>query len=331
MNNMPDVDNEPALALGEHLLDAASQRIEIPVLATLEEWEFFTNETHALTQIQEVTLCATLFMLGDLWNQGVERYGEDQCLQIAASQNWSERRMMNVARVARQVKPQLRKHDLTFKHHEEVSALPVEKQEAMLAKAEDEELSAGELRRKIRGRGALDSANSSETDVHGTPSKYVEASRTVLGGIDLDPASNEAFNGRVVKAAHFYAQAINGLQQPWHGTVFCNPPYGQLEDGTSVAGMWAAKMISEYKAGVMKAGILLVNANVGDRWFEPLKHYLISLPDHRIRFEDIEGKPGTQPRHSSAFIYIGPNEDDFIRVFSEDVGPVFRRMVPVSL
>ena len=58
---------------------------------------------------------------------------------------------------------------------------------------------------------------------HYTPSVYVEAARSVLGAIDLDPASCAAAN-RTVQAARYYDKVDDGLAQPWHGRVFVNPP-----------------------------------------------------------------------------------------------------------
>jgi hypothetical protein len=51
---------------------------------------------------------------------------------------------------------------------------------------------------------------------HYTPAKYIEAARTVLGGIDLDPASCEEAN-KVVKATAFFYKDDDGLTKEWWG------------------------------------------------------------------------------------------------------------------
>jgi hypothetical protein len=55
-----------------------------------------------------------------------------------------------------------------------------------------------------------------------TPAKYIAAARAVLGGIDLDPASN-AIAQATVRAGRYYSKDDDGLAQPWHGRVWLNP------------------------------------------------------------------------------------------------------------
>lgn len=59
-----------------------------------------------------------------------------------------------------------------------------------------------------------------------SPSAVVEAARTLMGKIDLDPASHEEANG-IVKARRFFSIEDSGLKQSWSAdTVFINPPGG---------------------------------------------------------------------------------------------------------
>ena len=60
----------------------------------------------------------------------------------------------------------------------------------------------------------------------GTPSDIVERSRNVMGSIDLDPCSSVAFN-EIVQAKQFFSlddRGENGLELPWQGNIFVNPP-----------------------------------------------------------------------------------------------------------
>ena len=78
-----------------------------------------------------------------------------------------------------------------------------------------------------------------------TPSPFVEAARAVMGGIDLDPASHEEAN-QTVKAARFFTEQDDGLQQPWEGRVFLNPPGG-------LVGPFWRKLMREWINGLSQA------------------------------------------------------------------------------
>jgi DNA N-6-adenine-methyltransferase (Dam) len=47
---------------------------------------------------------------------------------------------------------------------------------------------------------------------------------TALGPFDLDPCASTAQPWPT--ARHHYAPPVDGLRAPWHGRVWCNPPYG---------------------------------------------------------------------------------------------------------
>jgi hypothetical protein len=110
--------------------------------------------------------------------------------------------------------------------------------------------------------------HSSASNEHFTPLQYIEAARTVLGGIDLDPASN-ALGNTVVKAGAYYDVEANGFTKSWDGRgpqrgkptrVFCNPPGGRVEiDGKPVSSQkaWWFKLASEYAAGRVSAAVFV--------------------------------------------------------------------------
>lgn len=71
--------------------------------------------------------------------------------------------------------------------------------------------------------------HSSLSNEHYTPGDVVEAARRTMGGIDLDPASCEIANTRLVRATEFYTERDAGHLQPWWGRVFLNPPGGRVD------------------------------------------------------------------------------------------------------
>lgn len=156
-----------------------------------------------------------------------------------------------------------------------------------------------------------------------TPRPFLDAAHEVMGGIDLDPASNPLAN-EAVRAARYYTIDDDGYAQPWLGRVWLNPPYGTHE-GESNQARWSRRLIDAYRAGNVSEAILLVNAVPGNAWFAPLKDFPICFPDGRIRFYNADTEAG-QPTHSNALIYLGPNVARFVKVFSR-FGAVMARLV----
>lgn len=94
----------------------------------------------------------------------------------------------------------------------------------------------------------------------GTPRAVVELARSVLGGIDLDPASSGYFNHHVVRAAAIYDEHSDGLANPWRGRLLVNPPgtlAGQraaFERGSVPRKFWE-RLIGHYIAGDVDAAV----------------------------------------------------------------------------
>lgn len=168
-----------------------------------------------------------------------------------------------------------------------------------------------------------------------TPAKYIEAVREVMGSIDLDPASCALAN-ETVKAARYYDEAMNGLEQQWHGRVWLNPPYGNAVSNTHGIGAmraWTGKLIAEHKAGNVNQAVLCCTLENGARWFNWLWDYIVCFPDHKVRFKALNPSDKWDGKyshfHGTIFVYLGPNEQSFINVFSQ-FGTVARRVTSQS-
>jgi hypothetical protein len=74
---------------------------------------------------------------------------------------------------------------------------------------------------------------------HFTPAPVIAAARSVLGAIDLDPASCLIAN-EVVRAEQIYTAADDGLSAPWVGRIFLNPPGGKT-NGESNQKRWCRR------------------------------------------------------------------------------------------
>jgi ParB-like chromosome segregation protein Spo0J len=155
---------------------------------------------------------------------------------------------------------------------------------------------------------------SSESNEWYTPAQYVDAARQLMGGIDVDPASNEHAN-KIVQATTYYDAETNGLDKPWVGRTWLNPPYGR-DNGGSNQEVWSHRLLEQYKSGITKEAVLLVNANTEAKWFQPFYDHLICFTNHRIKFYSTDGTPN-QPTQGNALIYLGNNQDRFIEIFKQ--------------
>lgn len=143
-----------------------------------------------------------------------------------------------------------------------------------------------------------------------TPSEYIEAARAVMGEINLDPASSEIAN-KTVKADHIYTVEDNGLEKPWFGNVWLNPPYA-----SDLIGKFAEKVVNEL--GNIKQAIVLVNNATETEWFYGMvtNATAVCFPKSRVKFYTPDGKTGA-PLQGQAVIYFGEYVNRFINVFDE--------------
>jgi hypothetical protein len=150
-----------------------------------------------------------------------------------------------------------------------------------------------------------------------TPSEVIELVRAVLGRIDLDPASDELPQAWINAKQQF---TVCGLSRPWGGKIFLNPPF----DNSAV---WVAKLIAEYESLNVSEAILLVNSNLGYKWYENLWiSYPVCCARERIRFIKADGTQGGQAKRGQTFVYFGTNVERFSEVFSS----IGRVILPAS-
>jgi ParB family chromosome partitioning protein len=137
-----------------------------------------------------------------------------------------------------------------------------------------------------------------------TPKPYVEAARSAMGRIDIDPASCAKAN-ETVRATRYLTQSDNGLKYKWRGNVWLNPPYGK-NGSISNQALWSNALIKQFSYWrYTEKAVLLVNAQTGEKWFKNLWDYHICFTNHRIRFIDEWGYENNQPTHSNALVGFG--------------------------
>ena len=142
-----------------------------------------------------------------------------------------------------------------------------------------------------------------------TPTEFIEAARSAMGGIDLDPASSEEANA-VVKATRFYTIEDDGLTHEWAGTVWLNPPYaGEL------IGKFIEKLCDAYSSGLVSQACVLVNNATETRWFQAIANEAsaIVFPRGRVKFWHL--RKTAVPLQGQAVLYLGENIDGFHQAF----------------
>ena len=76
------------------------------------------------------------------------------------------------------------------------------------------------------------------------------------------------------KCSRFFTSEDDGLNRPWSGNVWCNPPYSNIAE-------WVKKASCEANMGGCDVVVLLIPARTDTRWFH---EYLYNKPNVELRF-----------------------------------------------
>lgn len=143
-----------------------------------------------------------------------------------------------------------------------------------------------------------------------TPPEFIAAAKSVLGVVNVDPASNPIAN-EVVGAEIYYTAEDNGLDKDWKGKVWMNPPYA-----SSLIGLFAEKLAAHVERGDVSEAIVLVNNATETGWFSRLGAVASALcfPKGRVKFWAPDKK--ATPLQGQAILYFGDKADVFVSSFN---------------
>lgn len=281
--------------------------LQIAENVTYEEWE---------SKLQQLRVMegAIQWWIGDMLNYADHKWGEKYASAVDPTEanTWA-----NYASISQRYDFSMRIEKLTWTHHRIAAPVEEPRRSELLEKAAENRWTTRELKIAIGDANLLDGYDGNEWY---TPSEYIEAARSVLGSIDLDPASC-LYAQMTVKATKFYSKADDGLSKSWLGNIWLNPPYSypEVENFTSY-------LINQYETGSVKQAILLVNNCTDSKWFQSLLlYYPVCFTNGRVRFE----RPDLSvfaTRQGQAFFYLGENVSRFREVFSQ-YGTLVRAIV----
>ena len=150
----------------------------------------------------------------------------------------------------------------------------------------------------------------------------ISLAKSVMGEIDLDPASCESANS-IVKAEEFFGIGDNSLDRDWGGRVYINPPHRQPH-----ILRFANKLLYEIDVGRVTQAIWLSNNATETKWCQPIISYsrAICFPRRRIKFLDHNLRPKNSPTQGQIIVALGKKVDcqKFYDEFS-NMGQVIRR------
>lgn len=194
---------------------------------------------------------------------------------------------------------------------EALARVPVERLLAHIA-------GVAERSQRLTLRGTIAAVSSSSGysgDEWRTPKPIVVITRKLLGGIDCDPATN-AKAQQTIRARVFYTRRTDGLlpQHRWRGRVILNPPYSR-----GLIERFVEKFLAELDAGVMRAGLLIVNASTDTAWFHSVAERLpFVLTRGRFGFEhDAAGGEQSGARQGQALFGAGMSSAALGQAFAE--------------
>ena len=168
-----------------------------------------------------------------------------------------------------------------------------------------------------------------------TPVPIVESARKVLGGIELDPAS-DAIANQAVKAERFYTLEENGFDKDWvASTLWLNPPGKTRSNGKLItASDWFAKLYRVWNLGKVTEAIGLVYraGSIGSLGKSLLNSSKICLTcsggispivngSGRLSFETVDGNGDRHPQTSntqSSLIFLLSNQPETCERFSHE-------------
>jgi hypothetical protein len=145
--------------------------------------------------------------------------------------------------------------------------------------------------------------NCKSTDTWITPKWIIDS----IGLSDLDPCGfNDGSIVRTARECFCIENLDDGLEIDWFGTIFCNPPYSNVN-------AWVKKGIEYYEETGLDV-IFLLSVRTGTKWWVQLrKAYGINFIEKCVRFLDKYGVDHGQSPYPSCLVAMSEHAYDRIK------------------
>lgn len=154
------------------------------------------------------------------------------------------------------------------------------------------------------------------TDEWATPRSLIRPLSDAVDGFDLDPCSGAEAN---VHAEDVYTKDDDGLNQPWYGKVFCNPPFSDKRS-------WIEKALDETENGDADVVVMVLPVDTSTGWFHELVTQSIAvcfMGPGRVDFDRRDKAGGKRPNFATMITVFGERVEPSLLGFLNTRGVVY--------
>lgn len=142
-----------------------------------------------------------------------------------------------------------------------------------------------------------------------TPTELIDAARTAMGDVDLDAASHWIANRRHRIPDYFHINR-SAFENPWHGRVWLNPPYGDNAP-------WFREILRHTATGeveqlCMLSPVWAFTTAIARPVMAKASAFVMLNPTPQF-WGNAKGKTGTNNPHG--ILYIGDRSKEFFKAF----------------
>ena len=146
-----------------------------------------------------------------------------------------------------------------------------------------------------------------------TPEWILDGARTLMGGIELDPASCESAN-RIVRADRIFTKEDSGLDRIWEArSLWMNPPFAR-----GLIDRFVDRLVQSVAHGSVSQAVMLTHNNTDTEWFHVALQATscFALLRGRVKYWSDRGE-SSAPLNGAVLYFYGISTHQVQSVFGE--------------